>query len=219
MRYRFLLGLLLVWEVLLGAAPRVSRADGTTFTDPFAYCAAVGTIDAPDARYIGPHVPEVIARGLQAALGVPPTAPLDPLLTNSVWRCMQGTVYACTFGANLPCLEQADTRQTPTPAMVRFCQANPNAAIPAVVTGRRTVYAWHCQHGVATIIQQVTQPDARGFFATIWYAINPPHAGIPQVMPGTGSLSFFSPSLALLGALGAAAVAGGCGIRRRAERS
>ncbi len=212
MRYRFLLGLLLVWGSLLGAAPRVSRADGTTFTDPFTYCAAVGTMDAPDARYSGPNVPDAIARSLQAAFGVPPTAPLDPFRTNSVWRCMQGQVYACTFGANLPCLEQADTRQTPTPAMVSFCQANPDADIPAVVTGRRTVYQWQCQHGGATIVQQVTQPDARGFLATIWYAIRPP------VLPETGGVFFVSPSLAVLLALGAASIMSGLGVRCRAAR-
>jgi hypothetical protein len=41
----------------------VSSAPGSgqpaTFTDPFAYCAALGTIDAPDSRYTGPKVPEV----------------------------------------------------------------------------------------------------------------------------------------------------------------
>ncbi len=215
MRYRFLLGLLLVWGALLGAPPRASRADGTTFTDPFAYCAAVGTIDEPDARYIGPHVPEVIARGLQAALGLPPTAPLDPLLTNSVWRCMQGTVYACTFGANLPCLEQADTRQIPTPAMVSFCQANPNADLPAVVTGRRTVYQWQCQNGVATIVRQVTQPDARGFLATIWYAISPQNAVARPGLPQTGAASFFSAITSLLLALGSVAGSVGLDLRRR----
>src|SRR5215510_4570357 len=39
----------------------------TRFTDPFAYCAAVGTIDTPDSRYAGPKVPEAVARGLQRA--------------------------------------------------------------------------------------------------------------------------------------------------------
>ncbi len=44
-----------------GCAVRVAsmdaRADatqaGAEFSDPFAYCAAIGTMDAPDERYVG----------------------------------------------------------------------------------------------------------------------------------------------------------------------
>ncbi len=32
--------------------------------DPFAYCAAVGTIDVPDARYVGERVPDPVVRGM-----------------------------------------------------------------------------------------------------------------------------------------------------------
>ncbi len=35
------------------ASPALTQA---TYSDPFAYCAAVGTIDAPDARYTGPKI-------------------------------------------------------------------------------------------------------------------------------------------------------------------
>jgi hypothetical protein len=31
-------------------------------TDPFAYCATVGTIDMPDARYTGPQMPDAVVR-------------------------------------------------------------------------------------------------------------------------------------------------------------
>ncbi len=143
-------------------------------SDAFAYCAAVGTVDAPDARYTGPKVPEAVARGLEAAFGKPPSQPLDPVwLSNSVWRCMDGRVYACNVGANLPCTAKADTSRAPTPAMADFCKQNPDAkAIPAVVTGRSTVYTWQCVKGEAVVAGQWTKPDARGFLATIWYLIN-----------------------------------------------
>jgi hypothetical protein len=35
------------------------------------YCAAVGTIDPPDARYVGPRESDAIAKGLEVALGMP----------------------------------------------------------------------------------------------------------------------------------------------------
>jgi hypothetical protein len=139
------------------------------FDDPFAYCAAVGTIDAPDARYTGPALPENVARGLKAALDLPAEAPLAPLLGNSIRRCMDRKVYACTIGANLPCAEKADTRTDPSAAVREFCRQNHGAeVIPIVVTGRATVFEWRCANERPTIVRQVAQPDAAGYLANIW---------------------------------------------------
>jgi hypothetical protein len=88
---------------------------------------------------------------------------------------MAGKVYACTFGANLPCGAKADTSSSPTPAMTAFCRENPgSAAIPMVVTGRATMYAWRCQGGAPAIERQFTTPDAQGFLAIIWHEIEAP---------------------------------------------
>jgi hypothetical protein len=143
-----------------------------SYADPFAYCAAVGTIDAPDATYTGPKVPESVAQGLQKALNAPDT-PLDVLENGSSWRCMGGEVYACFVGANLPCEAKANTDQTPTQDEVDFCKQNPDSeVIPAVVTGRETVYEWRCRNSAPEIVKQVFQPDAQGFVSEIWYKIS-----------------------------------------------
>jgi hypothetical protein len=179
--------LLTVVALMAGAAPATSQvstpptagpAEGSgrpaVFTDPFAYCAVVGTIDAPDSRYTGPKVPEAVARGLRKASGVPAAAPLEPFLHNTSWRCMDGVVYACTVGANLPCQERADMSRKPTEGMTNFCRNNPQAeVIPAVITGRTTVYEWACANGRPEVVRQFVQPDARGFLSNIWYAISP----------------------------------------------
>ncbi len=145
-----------------------------TYTDPFAYCAAVGTIDQPDARYAGPAFPESLALGLQVAMNTP-DMPLDMLESNSFWRCMDGKVYACTVGANLPCQEKADMSETPTQAMSDFCAQSPDSDyIPAAVTGRATVYEWRCTNGQPEVVKQVFQPDAQGFLADFWYQITQP---------------------------------------------
>jgi hypothetical protein len=145
------------------------------FEDPFAYCAAVGAVGAPDARYAGPTMPEAVAQGLRAALGMPESAPLEYFGRHAIWRCMAGKVYACTFGANLPCGAKADTSSSPTPAMTAFCRDNPGSdVIPMVVTGRATVYAWRCDGGAPAIERQVTAPDAHGFLAAIWHEIEAP---------------------------------------------
>ena len=53
-----------------------------TSSDAFVYCKSIGTIDAPGDGYVGPKVPESIARGLQSAFQVPASAPLQPFLEN-----------------------------------------------------------------------------------------------------------------------------------------
>jgi putative hemolysin len=144
-----------------------------TYTDPFAYCTAVGTIDAPGATYTGLQVPQLVAEGLQKALNAPDT-PLSVLEQGTSWRCMDGEVYACFVGANLPCDAKANTDRTPTEEERDFCRQNRNAdAIPAVVTGRETVFAWRCRDGAPEIVEQVFQPDAQGFLSDIWYKLSP----------------------------------------------
>ena len=155
----------------LVAAPGLADA---AFADPFTYCAAVGTVDVPDARYTGPAMPEAVVRGLRAALGLPAEVPDAPLARNSVWRCMDGKIYACTVGANLPCSVKADTGRQPGAALVDFCRQNPDAeVIPMAVTGRATVFEWRCAGEIPAIVRQFAQADAAGYLAAIWYEIDP----------------------------------------------
>jgi hypothetical protein len=154
------------------AAPTATQA--ATFSDPFAYCAAVGTVDEPDARYVGPKMPDVIVKGVMKASGASADAPVELFAKSSYWRCMDGKVYACTVGANLPCTARADTSRTPTASETEFCAANPNAdVVPAAVTGRETVYEWRCKDGAPEVVRQVFTPDARGFISNFWYALKP----------------------------------------------
>lgn len=145
----------------------------SSFTDAFAYCRAVGTIDAPDARYTGDKVPEAVAKAIQKAMGLAPDMPLQILQGNSFWRCMDGKVYGCSVGANIPCQSKADTSKTPNDGMTQFCAANPASDfIPAVATGRETIYAWKCVGGKPQIDKPVFTPDARGFIKEFWYALS-----------------------------------------------
>ena len=145
------------------------------FTDPFAYCASVGTLDAPDARYTGTPVPDSIIDGFQKAAGITSsTEPLEQWRKSTIWRCMDGVVYACNFGANLPCDSRADTNGTPSPAMSDFCNANPNSDfIPLSVTGHATVYYWKCVNGSAQAGNPVSPVDGRGYLQRIWYPLRP----------------------------------------------
>lgn len=153
--------------------PQQETATPATYTDSFAYCAAVGTVDIPGSPYAGPKVPESVAAGLQKALNAP-DIPIGVLENGSSWRCMYGNVYACFVGANLPCEDKVDTSRTPTQAEAEYCAQNPNAdVIPAVVTGRDTAYEWQCSRGTPQIVRQIARQDPRGFFSNIWYEISP----------------------------------------------
>ena len=154
-------------------APTSTRVGQSRFDDPFDYCAAVGTIDAPDARYTGPKVPDAIIKNLRKKPVIPSDTPTEWVANGTVWRCMDGKVWACFIGANIPCTAKANTSQTPTPEMVNFCKEQPNAdVIPASVTGRETVYEWCCKNGTPKVVKQVFKPDARGFISDFWYEIS-----------------------------------------------
>jgi hypothetical protein len=79
-----------------------ATSQASSFSDPFAYCAAAGTADTPDVRYTGPRMPDSLAQGLKKASGASADAPIEMFTTGAYWRCMDGKVYACTIGANLP---------------------------------------------------------------------------------------------------------------------
>ncbi len=156
------------------ATDAASPGEGTGQTDPFAYCKAVGTVDAPDAGYDGPAVPEAVVKGVMKALDTPDDTPMDPFTAGTSWRCMDGQVWACFVGANLPCSAKADTSRTPSDEMVDYCKENPTSDfIPAVVTGRETVYDWGCADGAPEAGKQTFTPDAQGFLSEIWYQISP----------------------------------------------
>ena len=159
--------------VLVLAPP--AAASEPTFDDPYAYCAAVGTIDAPDSRYTGPKMPEFLAEALRDKFAAPRDASLEAFVNNSFWRCMDGKVYACNVGANIPCQEKADASRAPSQGMVDYCENNRDTDhIPAFVTGRATIYLWSCRDGKAVVAEELTKADARGFLANSWYELSPP---------------------------------------------
>ena len=148
-------------------------AGASTFKDPVAYCAAVGTIDRPDTRYVGPPVPDWIARALMRATDAPADAPLD-VFKQAAWRCRDGRVVACSYGANIPCDSKADVSREPNSGMQEFCAENPESeVVPAAATGRETVYEWHCQGGRPVIERQVLEVDNTGYAAEFWYEVTP----------------------------------------------
>jgi len=162
-----------VWEYFDGTCSPDTVAEQSSYDDPFAYCAAVGTIDTPDAAYSGPEMPDSIIQAMIRQGIVSADAPLE-FQQNAVWRCMDNSVWVCHFGANLPCEEKADTSQVPNSGMEDYCRENPTAdIIPAFAAGRATVYEWACADGTPEVVRQVLNSDAQGFLSDFWYELTP----------------------------------------------
>ena len=173
-RLAWRLGAFVTAVSLCATAVALAATDGASFRDPFAYCAAVGTADRPDARWTGPKLPDTILNGLVSLGLVMPNVPPE-MSRHATWRCMDGEVWVCSYGANIPCDEKADTSREPGIGMQRFCQQKPSSDfIPAYVTGRATIYAWRCEEGEAVVERELTQPDARGFLSSPWHQLPPP---------------------------------------------
>jgi hypothetical protein len=153
--------------------PFAARAADMGWKDPATYCQAVGTIDAPDARYIGPAVPDWIARALLRAAHASADAPMS-FFRHAKWRCVDGGVLACSYGANIPCDEKADASRAPSAGAKRYCAERPKAGVvPAYATGRATVFEWRCAGGDPVIARQVLDVDPTGYPSAFWHRVVP----------------------------------------------
>jgi putative hemolysin len=160
-------------EYYAGNCSPAAGAEQQSYGDPFTYCAAVGTVDTPGAEYDGPAMPDAVVQGM-VRLGIVTADAPPSFQKNAVWRCMDGKVWVCHFGANLPCQEKADTSQVPSAAIRDFCTANPTSdSVPAAVTGRATVYEWKCADGQPQVARQLFESDPQGFLAGFWYELAP----------------------------------------------
>jgi hypothetical protein len=167
-RSRLLLLACLAAASALGAA----RAEAA-WNDPAPYCRATGTIDAPDARYTGPAMPDWIARALMRAVHAPPDAPLA-VFRHAAWRCLDGAVLACAYGANIPCDQKADPSHTPTIGAKRYCAQNrASNVVPAFAAGRATIFEWRCAGGEPVIARQILDVDAAGYPSAFWHRVAP----------------------------------------------
>jgi len=145
-----------------------------TYDNPFEYCKAVGTIDTPGSEYIGPKMPDAISEKLRRDWGVSESMPVDMFNDGTYWRCMDGNVYACNVGNNLPCQDKADVSKEPNDGMLNYCGENPDAEfIPMFASGRTTVYEWKCDDGTPEIVKQIAETDKAGYIKSIWYEITP----------------------------------------------
>lgn len=172
---RFLKPYAFLFFVLGPGGGETSLAAQPPYGDPFAYCAAVGTMDEPetDTRYTGPEMPDSVIRAMIRRGIVTADAPRE-FQTNAIWRCMKGRVWVCHVGANIPCGEKADASTQPNEGMKAFCRTDPSSdIIPAYAAGRSTIYQWRCRAGKPERGRQIFQVDPRGYQTDFWYPLTP----------------------------------------------
>lgn len=145
---------------------------GFEVSDPFAYCERVGTDDRLTGA--GGASTEASAKILEPYLRVTLGLPVETALPagNVFWRCMQGKVYVCVVGANLPCGSKAD-RAKRNPGAETYCRDNPATTdVPAFATGHQTIYSWRCTAGKALRSAPIAGLDSRGFRRDIWHVVS-----------------------------------------------
>lgn len=150
-----------------------ATAEPITFTDPFGYCAAIGTADAPDDLWSGVRVPAPIIDPVRANYGA--AAKVDE--TNVLWRCMAGRVMRCFSWGTHYCGIQDESTNAP-PRVVEYCRRQPDTdnAGGRATMGYATVYWWACRGGAPVISYRRITTDERGFDVNEWVQVTPPEA-------------------------------------------
>ncbi len=154
----------------------------TTFSDPFAFCADVGTADREwqwkdgrspepgplfvDERWAGAPMPDQIRERLPDFYVAP------PLDVGIVWRCFEGKVMWCPIWGHIWC-GTADTSPEPYGEAAKSCPYSgwPIGQDPFILA---SVYAWDCQGGQVVMVgRKELSVDFRGFFKENWEELEP----------------------------------------------
>jgi len=70
----------------------------------------------------------------------------DYLLGSTVYRCMNGEVFLCNYGANIPCTKADLSRHLAS--VDAYCKEVRNDNfVPMAATGHATIYTWRCVDG------------------------------------------------------------------------
>lgn len=140
----------------------------TTYTNPFAYCAAVGTVDQPGPRYRGAEHPKDIVTSMSKATGGSSLYP-----GQTTWRCEGGRVMGCYLGASGEnCSFRVDRAMGASREMIRYCRTRSSGRIPEAAAG--PAWFWRCNGGAPQLDPTVVAPS--GYLTSAWVVIAAPAA-------------------------------------------
>jgi hypothetical protein len=137
---------------------------------------AVGTARAQDAKSLCARVanddrvrplPVTLVPAARQLFSFSADTPSGYVRKSTTFRCTEGKVWLCNYGANLVC-GKANTGRASAGAE-DFCKQNPGSdVVPMAATGHDTVYEWQCVGNKAVISKQVETVDPRGFITENW---------------------------------------------------
>jgi hypothetical protein len=155
MRHAVGLGVILSLAATFGAFCQEAPAQ-----DPIKYCASVRNDDR-----VRPIPPGLAPQALRLFY-LTPVGPRQ-VQRSTVYRCMDGAVSLCNYGANLVCAK-ADISRVSRGAQ-EYCRENPGSeVVPMAATGHATIYSWGCIGDKARIKGGSVSIDRRGFIANQW---------------------------------------------------
>ena len=145
--------------IIVGAVPaaiiEVAHAQGVV-----AYCANTGNDDR--VRPI-PHELVPAARRLFQWVSDLPSASVED---NTAFRCMNGKIWLCNYGANLLCAKGDVSRISK--GAEAYCKELPGSdLVPMAATGHATIHTWECL-GSKPRIRESKEVDIRGFITKQW---------------------------------------------------
>lgn len=89
------------------------------------------------------------------------------VLHSTVFRCADGHVLLCTYGANLPCGKANSDRDLP--GAEAWCRDHPNADfVPRFAIPWGNIYNWGCADGNPKVIKQIEEINPHCFVALYW---------------------------------------------------
>jgi hypothetical protein len=113
------------------------------------------------------HIPAALVPAARRLFSFSADTPSGYIRKSTSFRCREGKVWLCNYGANLVC-EKADSRRTSAGA-ANFCIQNPGSdVVPMAATGHDVIYDWKCVGNKAVISRQIETVDPRGFIAGNW---------------------------------------------------
>ena len=95
-----------------------------------------------------------------------------PGMSNTAWRCMNGSVYVCEMGASGRACMKTGHDNTPHAGIRRYCRENPNADfVPAYLLAGAAI-TWRCLKGQPAIVE-TEGVDERGYVKRFWRKVGP----------------------------------------------
>jgi hypothetical protein len=111
-------------------------------------------------------IPESLVAAAKRLFGLD-RMPDRQIRRSTVYRCADGHILLCNYGANLPC-GKADADRRPAGAQA-WCRAHPDADfIPRSAIPWGNIYDWRCAASAPQILRQIEEIDPRGFVARYW---------------------------------------------------